>query len=163
MKVRTIQNLLKYNFNRKERRYLMSLWITNWCWWKWWPNFSKKIRETLEELESYNPKKALKLLADVERLCEEHDVKFELWGNKRDFIKANVSFSYGLFKLIHWGSIIQRIWVFTLAYVLLNRFWKKYFSFWKKLELETLFKKFNLNSKNYDNIWNNGSDKYGKR
>lgn len=144
--MKTINKLLRYKFNRKERRFLAHEGFINWCWGKWWFNFSDSILYTIKQLKWYNQEFLKKLLLDLELLCWEHDIDFTLWGTKWDFRKANFIFAYKIFKLTswkRWRHFFGRIWLFLVIYILLNRHGKKYFAFWKKRKLEELFINFN--------------------
>jgi len=147
--MKTIDKLLRYKFNRKQRRYLKKEWYINWCWGKWWFNFSDSMFYIIKNLNWYSKYYYYILLADLEKLCWEHDIDFTLWWTKMDFRKANLIFAYKVFKLVSWGKwrhIFGRIGLFLVIYVLLNRHGKGYFNFWKKKELKELFINYEKNN-----------------
>jgi hypothetical protein len=151
--MKTIEKLLRYKFNRKQRRYLQAQWYMNWCGGKWGFNFSRTITDIIEELHGFQKDFYKKLLLDLEKLCWEHDIDFTLGGTKWDFRKANFIFAYKVFKLTSWNKwrhIFGRIWLMLIIYILLNRHGKYYFNFKSKKTLEDLFKNYKeSNEKNY--------------
>ena len=144
--MRTVQKLLKYFFNRKERRYLVKAGYSNWCWGKWGFDFSGTIKNIIKNLKWYDQVFYKKLFDDIELLCWEHDVDFTLWWTKWDFFKANFRLAWNIFRLLRWANILwkySRVWLFIVVFRKLNKYGKKYFSFKKKKELKELFVNFN--------------------
>lgn len=143
MKIRLIDKLLRYNFNRKQRRYLTKQWYINGCGGKWGFSFSNTIRYSIRELKGFDQAYYLALLNDIEKLCWEHDIDFTLGNTKWDFRLANFRFAIRLFKLLRWGNFFGRLSLWIIIYVLLNRHGKQYFNFWDKKTLDDLLKGFN--------------------
>ena len=139
MKTRLIDQLLRYNFNRKQRRYLAKQWYMNGCGGKWGFSFSNTIRAAIKELKGFNQAFYLALLNDIEKLCWEHDIDFTLGNTKKDFRLANFRFAWRMFKLLRWGNFFGRLSLWIIIYVLLNRHGKHYFNFKDKKTLEDLF------------------------
>lgn len=124
--MRTITKILKYNFNRRERRKLHNLWLTNGCWWKWWVNFSVILKENIELLKNYW--RLNNLARDINMICIEHDVEFIILRKRIFwFYKANFNFAKKLFLLLHWSNLFWRFCIFLLTFFLLCRYWKPYF------------------------------------
>lgn len=144
--MKKIDRILKYNFNRKERRFLRAQWYINWCGWKWGFSFSKIMTGIIESLKWFKREFYRQLLIDLEILCWEHDIDFTLGGTKWDFRKANFRFAYKVYKITSWAkwlSFFKRIWLAILIYKLLNKNWKEYFNFKEKIEIEDLFTNYN--------------------
>lgn len=126
--MRSINKILNYNFNREERRLLHKLWYTNWCGGKWGPNFWKIIQANIKYLKKYDSDKLRTLLLDIEKICEEHDVDFQLLRNKIFwFSRANYRFAKKFFLLIKRWAGFSGLWVASISFILLQRFWKEYF------------------------------------
>lgn len=172
MSERKINKLLRYKLNRRQRRYLEKKWYINWCWGKGWFNFSNFLNESISRLKWYLKEYLWDLWKDIEKLCLEHDIDFTLWWTIWDFRKANFIFAFKIFKLLNWKKLhkwyyreyfilvrfflrimnfFARLWIFLVAYILLNRHWKELFKFGKKKKLEDLFIDYNENDKDY--IW----------
>jgi len=133
-----------YYISNRDRELLKTLWWANWCWWKGWVNFSKIIKNNIETFNQFNINKAESLFENIEDdICFPHDIDFSLWGNIFSFYIANFKFGYRLFKLMRWASFWERLFIWMLAYYLLNKCWRKYFHFWTKRTLLYL-----LNNKN---------------
>ena len=151
--MKTINKLLRYNFNRKQRRFLESQWYINWCGWKWGINFSDILKNLIKQLKWFEKDYLIDLLRDLEKLCWEHDIDFTLGWTKWDFKKANFRFAYKVFKLTSWDKwrhIFGRIWLMIVIYTLLNRHGKEYFNFWPKKDLSELFENFKENDLDYN-------------
>lgn len=122
-KIRTIEKIKRYSDSEVETGYRQ--WIINGCWGKWWINFSKIIKNNLEDLKNYKKEKYFELFDDIERLCAEHDLDYHY---KKWFRKSNFIFALNLFRLIKsWTSFLERLMIFFVIYFLLNKYWKKYY------------------------------------
>lgn len=99
--------------------------IINWCWGSGGVNFSQIIRYFLKNFERFDKKYYHKLFADIERLCDEHDLDFY---HKKWFKKSNFIFAFWVFKLIKsWTKFSERFVIFIVIFYLLNKYWKKYY------------------------------------
>lgn len=137
--MRTIDKILRYKFNRSQRRYFIKKWYINGCWGKWGFSFSDSIEYSISQLKGFKKERLARLWSDIEKLCGEHDIDFTLWKTKWRFIKANFIFVRWLFKLLWWGNFFWRLTVAIIVFILLNRHWKKYFNWEKDITLEDLF------------------------
>jgi len=123
--MRKVIQLLEYNMTSDEKEALLSIWIINWCWWKWWVNFSEKLNDYIVLLPKYNQEKWRKLIEDIKEFCHEHDIDYRF---KKWFYYANYKFAYKIFKLLKsWVCLNDRIWLFILVFTLLNKYWEKYY------------------------------------
>ena len=121
--MRTIEKIKRYSDFEIELGYRR--WIINGCWGKWWINFSKIIKNNLEDFKNYKKEKYSELFEDIERLCAEHDLDYH---KQKWFRKSNFIFAFNLFRLIRsWTSFLERLMIFFVIYFLLNKYWKKYY------------------------------------
>lgn len=122
-KIRKIEKIKRYSDSEVEEGYRK--WIINWCWGKWWVNFSKIIKNNLKDLKNYDKEKYSELFDDIERLCAEHDLDYY---KQKWFRKSNFIFAFNVVRLIgSWTSLLERITIFLVIYFLLNKYWKKYY------------------------------------
>lgn len=118
-----------------KKRYdeLYAIWVINWCWGHTAFNFDTFFEENIEKLPEYLQKEWMQLKEDIKYLlCGPHDVRFENWNTLFHFYLANFIFAYWLFKLTHWTTYTNRIVAMFVVYWLLNKYWRKFFNFWKK-------------------------------
>lgn len=127
--MRTIQKILRYNFSEEKKKELLEKKIINGCWGKWWINFDKIIHDNIVYVPFFFHDKAESLFKDIRELCFEHDYDFYLWGSIFTFLKANFIFAKWVFVLTSWTRIKYRITLFFIVFLLLCRFWAKYFTF----------------------------------
>jgi len=138
----TIQKILSYNFNREERRKLYKLWFVNWCWGKWGENFDEILKVNIKFLKNFDPYFLQKLLDDIKKICEEHDLDYQLLRNAWFwFFRANFRMALKLFRLIHWTSIWWRISLASIVFVLLQKYGKRFFNWSVPTTLENIYSK----------------------
>jgi len=134
----TIKNILKYNFNREERRKLFNLWLTNWCGWKWGFNFSEILKNNIKLLKNFS--EFNNLARDINMICIEHDIEFIILRKRIFwFYKANFNFAKKLFLLLHWWDLFWRVSIFLITFFLLCKYWKPYFEKTEYLTLEEIY------------------------
>ena len=129
--MRTIDNIREYNLTNNQIIEFKRIWVINWCWWKWWFDFSV-ICNKIAKLKYFDEKKINKLYDDILILCYEHDIQFFVWNSFISFLKANYKFSIWLVALTHWTVVVERIMIFFTIFTLLSTIWIQYFNFWKK-------------------------------
>lgn len=119
--------------NKTQYNYYKDLWIVNGCWWQWSKfNFSEIMRNNIQWFKEYDTKKASKLIEDIEmNICAKHDCYFREWGNIYHYTKANLIFSIDMYKILHWTTKLNRVWIALLCFIWLMRYWYKYFN-WKE-------------------------------
>lgn len=118
----TIEKIIPYRINEYQIEYLRNAWIINWIGWEW-HNIEILLLNIIIWAYWFDEKKAKKLLSDIRILSYYYDIDvfFRLW-----FYKANLKFSYRLFKLIHFDKFFHRIWIWILTFVILNKQIKNY-------------------------------------
>lgn len=137
--MRTINKLIHYDLSNRDRELLKAFWWANGCWWKGWINFSKIIKNNIETFWGFDINKAKRLYKEIEDyICFEHDIDFSIGWNLYHFYRANFLFAYQLFKLIRFANFWERLFIWILAYFMLNKFGHKYFHFGKKRDLKYL-------------------------
>jgi len=129
--MRTIDNIREYNLTNNQIIEFKRIWVINWCWWKWWFDFSV-ICNKIAKLKYFDEKKINKLYDDILILCYEHDIQFFIWNSFISFLRANYKFSIWLVALTHWTVVVERIMIFLTIFTLLSTIWIQYFNFWKK-------------------------------
>jgi len=129
--MRTIDKIKEYNLTNNQIIEFKRIWVINWCWWKWWFDFSV-ICNKIAKLKYFDEKKINKLYDDILILCYEHDIQFFVWNSFISFLKANYKFSIWLVALTHWTVVVERIMLFLTIFTLLSTIWIQYFNFWKK-------------------------------
>jgi len=103
--------------------------IINWVWGNDF-NISKIIRVNIPFLPNFEAKKLESFLNTFElKLSNPHDVRFYLWWGWYKFIRANFILSKDLYKIIHWTNFIERISISIVVFLILMKFWRKYFNF----------------------------------
>lgn len=103
--------------------------MQNWCWWEWWFKF-ELLKDRIKKLPFFDINKIESLYKDIEKkCCYPHDIRFEIWWNIFDFIKANYIFSKDLIWILQWTTIFWRFTIFLVSFILLNIFWIRYFNF----------------------------------
>lgn len=133
------KKLNHYKLSKRDLQILKDNWYINWCGWKGSTNFSKIIKHNIETFWNFKSNKAEQLFDDIEYyICHSHDIDFSLWGNIFSFYKANFIFAYKLYKITRFATFWERLFIWMLAYYLLNKFGKKFFYFWKKRDLKWL-------------------------
>ena len=102
--------------------------MANWCWGEWGMSF-KKLKDKLKKLPFVKPDKLESLYIDIEaQCCIPHDNRFDEWGGIKEYIKANYDFCETLLLLLHWTSVMWRLWVFIFVFMSLNIFGIRYFN-----------------------------------
>jgi hypothetical protein len=121
--MKTIDKIIPYKINDYQVEYLRNAWIINWIGWNW-QNIETILLNVIKWAYGFDNNKSKKLLWDIRILSYYHDIDyfFKMW-----FYKANFKFSYRLFKLLYWDTIINRIWIFLFAFYVLNKYWKDYY------------------------------------
>lgn len=123
--IRRIDTILQYHLTDKQIDWFIKLWIINWCWGKWWVNFSDIIQANLNSFKNFNKNKLSALWRDIELLCHEHDLDYFF---KKWFTSSNFTFALWVFKLIkNWAKLWERITLFLVIFFLLQKYWKKYY------------------------------------
>ena len=119
----TIKKILPYTLTNNQIDYLVKAGIINWIGWEWF-NIEKLILDIIKAYFNYDDIKANKLLDDIRQIANIHDIDyfFRNW-----FYISNLKFAYRLFKLLHWTSLINRIWIFIFVFYILNKEWRKYY------------------------------------
>ena len=120
----TIETILEYNLTEHEKTCLFQCGITNGIGGEG-KNIEKALFENIKLLPWYDPKKAHDLIDDIRELSVEHDIQytFKMW-----FYRSNFKFAKKLYLLLHWSGW-KRLWVAFIAFLILNKCWKKlYFS-----------------------------------
>ena len=125
--MRAIDNILEYNLTEREKYYLVTSNIINWCWAKWWVNFDKTIKQNIKIIPWFNKEKWDNLFQDIREVCYEHDIEFRF---KKWFLKSNYKFAKKLYKLLRgsknkWITKKQAFWVSFIAFILLTKYWKE--------------------------------------
>lgn len=124
--MRTITKILDYDLSSYEKEALLSCWIANGCGWKGGTNFDKILKDNIKYFPWYDPKKANRLLQDLKEICIEHDVDFRF---KKGFYSSNYIFAKKIFKLLKkWVSFRRRFWLTLLVFILLCKYWRKFYS-----------------------------------
>lgn len=122
--MKTIDKILEYNFSKKEIESYIEKWIINWCGWNNSFKFDSLCKSTIPYLFGFNEEKTFDLYNDIEQICFEHD--YDYW-NKKWFIKSNLKMSFKLFRLFHWTSLLDRLWIAISTFLILNKYWKKFY------------------------------------
>jgi hypothetical protein len=122
--MRTIHSILEYNLTEREKIALFEAWIINGIGGEW-QNIEAVLRANIELLPWYDNNKADSLFKDIQELAVEHDIqfKFKMW-----FRYSNYKFAKKLFHILHWSSFWKRLAVAIIAYILLTRYWKKFYN-----------------------------------
>lgn len=105
-------------------RLLKEAWIVNGCWWKGGWNFDKIIYDSILLLPNFNKEKADKLFEDIQKICCSHDIAFflQLW-----FTTSNYKMAKDIFHLLHWTHFWQRLSIWIIVFILLQKHWKVYY------------------------------------
>jgi len=106
--------------------------MSNWCGGEGGFKFST-IKNKISKLPFVNKDKLDKLYYDIEiKACKPHDDKFEKWGWILDFLKANKDFALDVISLLHWTTVISRLFIFLILFIWTSTLWIKYFNWtWK--------------------------------
>lgn len=121
----TISKILHLNWtNYNELDQLEIDWFINGCWWKWWINFDRYIKDTVSLFKEYLVSKENDLYKDLRTLCLIHDMMF--W-KKQWFYYSNYCLARNLFLLINWTWLLNRLWVSLWIFILTSVYWKKYY------------------------------------
>lgn len=120
--MRTLDSILEYNLSEYEKDCLFKCWIINGIGWEW-QNIEKALLANIELLPNFDQNKAEALIEDMRAIADEHDIQFRL---KLGFYRSNFKFAKKLFFLLHW-SPIKRFAISLIAFILLNRYGKKFY------------------------------------
>ncbi len=114
--------ILEYNLTKKQISLLRKAGIYNGVGWEG-ENVEGVILQNIKLLPWYDESKAERLLEDIRSLAVEHDIQFyfKMW-----FYKSNLKFAIKIYKILHW-STGKRISVAIIAFILLNRYGKKFY------------------------------------
>jgi len=122
--------------NKIEYNYLEKLWIINWCWAKWWFNFSNIIDHNIKLFEEFKQEFFNSLHLSIKlKACWPHDVRFYNWWFIFAYIWANLKFAYDVYKILDWTCLWNRMAVFLLSFFWLMIWWIKAFNwcfYWNK-------------------------------
>ena len=121
--MRLINKILRYNFTETQKKEMLKSWIVNWCWGKWWFRFDDFIQDNIKYFPNFI--KSNNFINDVYELCIEHDYDF---SNNKWFYKSNYYFARWIFKLTGWTTIMHRLMLSLIIFLLLCKYWKKYYS-----------------------------------
>lgn len=121
--MKTIHSILRYILTEQQEKALHDVWIVNGVGGEG-QNIEKALLAIIELLPWYDNNKAESLLNDIRKLAIRHDVEyvFKLW-----FYLANFRFAKWLFHLLHWSNW-KRLAVAITAFIILNRWWKKFYN-----------------------------------
>lgn len=128
----TIQNIIqKYTkqgwLQQKDVEVLKKAWIINGiggngaC--------LEPIIEKILDLPYFDSDRYKELYQDIEILSYWHDLDYYIWWWYWKFTKANFLFAYRLYKLLHWTKWYARISISIVTFIVLQHYWKEYFSF----------------------------------
>lgn len=120
--MRTIDYILEYNLTEHEKTCLFQCWIINGIGGEW-QNIEKILMENISLIPSYDDSNAKQLIEDIRCIADEHDIQYRL---KLWFYLSNYKFAKKLFHLLHW-SWYKRFAISAIAFIILNRFWKKFY------------------------------------
>ena len=110
----------------KDIKVLRDKKIVNWIWGE---NASlKHIIDDILDLPYFEADKYQELFEDIERISIWHDISYFIPWNYLDFTKANIIFSWRLYKLLCWTRWYKRIWIAMITFIVLQIHWKKYFN-----------------------------------
>ena len=140
--MRRVDKYKVFDLSEKEKQILKDKKVINWCGGEWWFKFlwlMRLVRMIIEFSWKLILNKILLLFHDIRELCYIHDIRFTLWWNLKDFYKANKNFIIWILDLLYWASPVTRFFVKIVLFIWLNTIWLKYFSFWKKKNLNDLF------------------------
>lgn len=121
--IRTIQSILDYNLSERVKTHLKRAWIINGIGGEG-QNIETALLAIIELLPWYDNSKANKLLDDIRELSVEHDIRFYF---RTGFYIANFRFAKWLYHLLHWSNW-KRLAVAITAFIILNRWWKKFYN-----------------------------------
>jgi len=111
------------------RLVLRREWVINWVGTADF-NISNIVRANIVFLPNFEAEKLSSFLDTVElKLSNPHDVRFYIWWWLYKFIKANFIFAKDLYKILHWTSKYEKITLCVVVFLILIKFWRKYFNF----------------------------------
>lgn len=124
--MKTIEKILhlhKTNYIELESLELNG--YINGCWWKDWFNFDRYIKDILHSFKWFNKDKAESLYKDLRTICLCHDRAFHY---KKGFYLSNYWMARDVFMISHKiTNIWNRFWLSLWLFILLCKFWKKYY------------------------------------
>lgn len=121
---RTIDKiLLAKKLTSSQKQYYFEKWIINWCGWKDWFSFDS-LMDNIKSFKWFDLEKLQALKDDIREICYIHDLDFY---EKNWFYKSNFLFAYRLARLLTFTWFFERLLIFIVAFLLLNKYWKKYY------------------------------------
>ena len=130
-----INKILEYNFTEKQKYILIKEGISNWCWKKWWFNFSDFF-DKVQKFFWFKSEKFESFKSDVKNICSfSHDPKFWEWWNIIDFLVCNYVFANDVLKLLRWTNSYARFIAFCTLFFWLSIFWISAFNWWEKRDI----------------------------
>lgn len=133
-----INKILEYNLSEYEKKLLVVKWISNWCWKKWWFNFSNFF-DKVQKRVWFKSEKFDSFKYDIKELCSfYHDIKFWEWWKILDFLSCNYEFWIKVIQKMHWTNVYWRFISFFIIFFWLSIFWISAFNWGKKRNIREI-------------------------
>lgn len=121
---RTINSILSYNLSNEETEALLMSWIINGCWGEGSFSFDEFTEKNIEVLWYFDIDKKVELLADLKRICYEHDIDFRF---KKGFLKSNLIMVLKVRSILYWVTPMRKYLILGILFYSLCKYGYKFY------------------------------------